>query len=70
MSKCEWILYDSGHKVFMKGSRILYTFALLNKQLYYNILKMLSIIICIFFTLKDWTLCSVNLGSVGFQDSV
>ena len=30
---------------------------------------MMSIIICIFFTLKDWILCSVNLGSVGFQDS-
>ena len=40
------------------------------KQLYMNILKMMSIIICIFFTLKDWILCSVNLGSVGFQYSV
>ena len=30
MSQCEWILYESGHKFFTKGSRILYTFALLN----------------------------------------
>ena len=29
MSQCEWILYESGHKFFVKGSRILYTFALL-----------------------------------------
>ena len=29
MSECEWILYESGHKFFVKGSRILYTFALL-----------------------------------------
>ena len=28
MSQCEWILYESVHKFFMKGSRILYTFAL------------------------------------------
>ena len=29
MSQCEWILYESGHKFFMKGTRILYTFSLL-----------------------------------------
>ena len=29
MSQCEWILYESGHKFFVKGSLILYTFALL-----------------------------------------
>ena len=30
MSQCTWTLYESGHKFLMKGSRILYTFALLN----------------------------------------
>ena len=30
MSQCEWILYESGHKFFMKASRILYGFVLLN----------------------------------------
>ena len=29
MSQCEWIVYESGNKFFVKGSRILYTFALL-----------------------------------------
>ena len=29
MSQCEWIVYESGHKFFVKGSRIFYTFALL-----------------------------------------
>ena len=24
MSQCEWILYESGHKFFMKASQILY----------------------------------------------
>ena len=61
-------------KYFVKGSRILYTFALLNmgwqgQTAVLEHFKMVSIIICIFFTLKDWTVCSVNLGSVGFQDS-
>ena len=30
MSQCEWILYESGHKFFMKASQILYAFVLLN----------------------------------------
>ena len=30
MSQCEWILYESGHKFFMKASQILYVFVLLN----------------------------------------
>ena len=30
MSQCEWILYESGHKFFMKASQILYVFGLLN----------------------------------------
>ena len=30
MSQCEWILYESGHKFFMKASQILYGFVLLN----------------------------------------
>ena len=29
MSQCEWILYESGHKFFMKASQILYGFVLL-----------------------------------------
>ena len=32
MSQCEWILYESGHKFFMKASQILYVFVLLNKR--------------------------------------
>ena len=62
----------------MKGSRILYTFALLKMAWesqtaileHFGDDELMSIIICIFFTLKDWFLCSVNLGSVGFQGSV
>ena len=30
MSQGEWILYESGHKFFMKASQILYAFVLLN----------------------------------------
>ena len=30
MSQCEWILYESGHKFFMKATQILYVFVLLN----------------------------------------
>ena len=30
MSQCEWILYESGHKFFMKVSQIFYVFVLLN----------------------------------------
>ena len=30
MSQCEWILYESGHKFFIKVSQILYAFVLLN----------------------------------------
>ena len=33
MSQCEWILYESGHKFFMKASQILYAFVLLNMGL-------------------------------------
>ena len=32
MSQCEWILFESGHKFFMKASQILYVFVLLNKR--------------------------------------
>ena len=30
MSQCEWTLFESGHKLFMKASQILYVFVLLN----------------------------------------
>ena len=30
MSQCEWILFESGHKFFMKASQILYASVLLN----------------------------------------
>ena len=32
MSQCEWILYESGHKFFMKVSQILYVFVLFNMR--------------------------------------
>ena len=32
MSQCEWILYESGNKFFMKASQILYVFILLNMR--------------------------------------
>ena len=74
MSQCEWILYESGHNFFVKGSRILYTFALLNMAWesqtavlehfeddeYYHLY-------ILYFERLD---CSVNLSFVGFQDSV
>ena len=74
MSQCEWILYESGHKFFVKGSRILYTFALL-KMAWESQTAVLEhfeddeyYLYILYF--EDWILCSVNLGSVGFQDSV
>ena len=30
MSQCEWTLYESRHKFFMKASQILYVFVLFN----------------------------------------
>ena len=63
------------NKFFVKGSRILYTFALL-KMAWESQTAVLEhfeddeyyYLYILYF--EDWILCSVNLGSVGFQDSV